>query len=184
MIEEDYQFATKSVSTGAKGHSRRLKKGQRASGYEAGGGNEQDAEGGNKAKNKRKIKSVEDKDNSSLIPIMAGTNTLFQAQRRGNKGIREIRQQTALRGTLIPTLGEYHDYVNSLASVDPLYNTRISLLREYDSQIQAWLPLVLENFNILCYGIGSKSDLLHRFVDECLMGEDVFMINGSEDIPR
>lgn len=185
MAEEEYRFATKSVSTGAKGHSRRLKKGQRASGYEAGGGNEQDVEGGEKkSRNKRKIKTVEQQDNDGIIPIMAGTNTLFQAQRRGNKGIRQIRQQTALRGTLIPTPGEFHDYINSLALVDPLYNNRVNLLSEYESQIQAWLPLVLENYNILCYGIGSKADLLHRFVDECLKGEDVLMINGSEDVPR
>ncbi len=185
MAEEEYQFATRSVSTGAKGHSRRLKKGQRASGYEVGGGNELDAEASEKkSKNKRKIKTVEQQDNASIIPIMAGTNTLFQAQRRGNKGIRHIRQQTALRGSLIPTPGEFHDYINSLTLVDPSYNNRITLLSEYESQIQEWLPLVLENYNILCYGIGNKTELIHRFVDECLKGEDVLMINGSEDVPR
>ena len=52
------------------------------------------------------------------------------------------------------------------------------LLRDHLVQFPRWMSLLHRGYSIVCYGLGSKKSLLHKFHEEYLLEKDCVVVNG------
>ena len=52
------------------------------------------------------------------------------------------------------------------------------LLRDHLVQFPRWMSLLHRGYSIVCYGLGSKKSLLHKFHEEYLLEKDTVVVNG------
>jgi hypothetical protein len=110
-----------------------------------------------------------------------GSAKLFQAEKRGGKGLRTASRANLQREeSLVPPDHSLDYYDKFLARIDPLAEARDGLRHGYRRDcFSDWLWKMQLNFNILLYGFGSKTKLMKSFCDDCLSGEDVVSISGT-----
>lgn len=114
----------------------------------------------------------------SFATALPGAKQFFDNQKKGAKGIRLAKQAHSKRRSLIPTNSEFSEFTKTTQKLDPNISTRHERMKFYESLFLNWLWLLQLNYNILLYGVGSKTKLLKHFVSTHLIGEDVLMISG------
>lgn len=191
MDLENFRIATRQTSKTARGRERIIGKGKRASsdGSKDCETTEESDVKGKVAKEynasqsrKRKKEKLEETESGGLQLIAPGVVDLFNKQRRGNKGIREMRSKNAAKGSLFPTgaqLEFFQDRVLNM-NIDPLSRARKDLeTGRVDFDGKNWTLLLQQGWNLLFYGIGCKVSLIDSFAKKWLDGEDVLVIHGD-----
>ena len=108
---------------------------------------------------------------------LPGTKSLFEAQKKGSKGIKKIQIETKKK-TIIPKKNEYQSF-RSIYGDNFQYSYTAKVLDFYKLSFKNWLWLLQDNYNILVYGIGMKHKLLMSFYEKNLLNEDVLYISGN-----
>jgi hypothetical protein len=114
----------------------------------------------------------------SFATALPGAKQFFDNQKKGAKGIKLAKETHSKRRNLIPTNSELEEFSKTGQKLDPNISTRRERMKFYESLFINWLWLLQLNYNLLLYGVGSKTKLLRHFVDTHLNGEDVLMISG------
>ena len=169
----DLNVASRAPSRNARGHRRVLGKSKRSSVF---GDKDEDQ------KKQSKKKKGDDGDaaaGSASLPSVAGADSLFRAQRKGSRGLKEASRKHAQRSDLMPSKDALKDFERRLASNDPLVPHRGDLSRVYLADWNHWLWYMQLSFNLLFFGVGSKRQLVSDFCSKRLDGEDVLSIDGA-----
>ena len=176
------QMATRAPSKTARGHQRKLGKGKRSSAY-AGHGENAEGDADSKKSKKRKVAATHGDaatGPNAVMPVLAGAEHLFRAQRVKSKGLQELSRKHSQRSAMMPSRDELLDFKKKLASTDPLAAERQSLAAKHLQGWSHWLWYMQLHYNLLFFGIGCKAQMIQEFVIDRLSGEDVLSIDGSK----
>lgn len=166
---DNNQPATRITGNNAKGSKRRIGKSKRSS-------LDREEDGPRKRRTAPVDRQVV-ADESSLLPTLPGASALFQSQRAGVKGIRVKIREAETSGEVLAISQQQFDSFLALASTQDPNRPFIEQLYQWQSkELHRLSWLLLCNHNILLYGVGNKTHLLHELVQNYLLGEDVIEI--------
>jgi hypothetical protein len=116
-------------------------------------------------------------ESDNFIPNEA--KSFLVSQKLGSKGYRKSIIENQGRENITPSATSLRSFYQSSALIDPLHSYKASCIEAYESKSDSWLYHLVSGSNILLYGIGSKSDILHSFGQK-LSGQDTLLLDGSQ----
>ena len=114
-----------------------------------------------------------------MNPVLPGAAELFEAQRKGGRGLRAASKAHSGREAIMPSDIVYRKFQQVVPKIDPLYDVRRRLQTSYLESSMHWLWQLQLNYSLLFFGVGCKRRLLEQFAEDSLEGEDVLLIDGS-----